>query len=101
MLYFLVKKGGRQCASSISAGKGHSSLDENAFVRQLAPGERLLAKASAFLYKDSSVAMAVEFQQLSTGFFGGTNMALAKVTGPGRVGIQSMYVHHHTGSGSE
>ena len=40
--------------------------------------------------------MDVEFQQLSTGFFGGTAMSLAQMTGPGRVGIQSMYVHHHT-----
>jgi uncharacterized protein (AIM24 family) len=73
----------------------------NVFERVLKPGESLLLEPGAFLYKDSSVAMAVEFQQLSTGFFGGTNMALAKVTGPGRVGIQSMYVHHHTGSESE
>jgi len=35
-----------------------------------------------FLYKDSSVSMAVEFQQLSSGFFGGTNMSLARMTGP-------------------
>ena len=40
--------------------------------------------------------MDVEFQKLSTGFFGGTTMSLARMTGPGRVGIQSMYVHHHT-----
>jgi uncharacterized protein (AIM24 family) len=25
------------------------------------------------------------------------NMYLAEMTGPGRVGIQSMYVHHHSG----
>ena len=73
----------------------------NVFERVLKPGESILLEPGAFLYKDSSVTMAVEFQQLTTGFFGGTNMALAKVTGPGRVGIQSMYVHHHTGSGSE
>ena len=40
--------------------------------------------------------MDVEFQQLGTGLFGGTNMSLARMTGPGRIGIQSMYVHHHT-----
>jgi len=70
----------------------------NVFERVLRPGESILLEPGAFLYKDSSVNMSVEFQQLTTGFFGGTNMALAKVTGPGRVGIQSMYVHHHTGS---
>ena len=30
------------------------------------------------------------------GLIGHTNLYLAKMTGPGRVGIQSMYVHHHT-----
>jgi uncharacterized protein (AIM24 family) len=73
----------------------------NVFERVLRPGESILLEPGAFLYKDSTVNMTVEFQQLTTGFFGGTNMALAKVTGPGRVGIQSMYVHHHTGSESE
>ena len=69
----------------------------NVFERTLGPGERIMVEPGAFLYKDSSVGMQVEFQKLSTGFFGGTNMSLAVMTGPGRVGIQSMYVHHHTG----
>jgi len=69
----------------------------NVFERRLAPGETIMVEPGAFLYKDSSVTMDIEFQRLGTGFFGGTNMSLAKMTGPGRVGIQSMYVHHHTG----
>jgi len=68
----------------------------NVFERTLKPGESILLEPGAFLYKDSSVSMQVEFQRLGTGFFGATNMALARMTGPGRVGIQSMYVHHHT-----
>ncbi|MCC6393786.1 MAG: AIM24 family protein [Bryobacterales bacterium] len=68
----------------------------NVFERRLAAGESILVEPGAFLYKDSSVTMNVEFQRLGTGFFGGTNMSLARMTGPGRVGIQSMYVHHHT-----
>lgn len=68
----------------------------NVFERRLKPGENIMLEPGAFLYKDSTVTMEVEFQKLTTGFFGGTNMALAKMTGPGRVGIQSMYVHHHT-----
>jgi uncharacterized protein (AIM24 family) len=40
--------------------------------------------------------MDVEFQRLGSGLFGGATMSLAKMTGPGRVGIQSMYVHHKT-----
>ena len=68
----------------------------NVFERRLAPGESIMVEPGAFLYKDSSVTMDVEFQKLGTGFFGGTTMNLARMTGPGRVGIQSMYVHHHT-----
>jgi uncharacterized protein (AIM24 family) len=55
-----------------------------------------MVEPGAFLYKDSTVTMEVEFQRLGTGFFGGANMSLARMTGPGRIGIQSMYVHHHT-----
>ncbi len=68
----------------------------NVFERKLKAGESIMVEPGAFLYKDSSVSMNVEFQQLSSGFFGGTNMSLARMTGPGRIGIQSMYVHHHT-----
>jgi|HubBroStandDraft_6_1064221.scaffolds.fasta_scaffold611266_2 uncharacterized protein (AIM24 family) len=68
----------------------------NVFERVLKPGESIMLEPGAFLYKDSSVQMEVEFQRLGSGFFGGSNMALARMTGPGRVGIQSMYVHHHT-----
>lgn len=68
----------------------------NVFERRLAPGESIMLEPGAFLYKDASVTMQVEFQKLGTGFFGGTNMSLAKMTGPGRIGIQSMYVHHRT-----
>ncbi len=68
----------------------------NVFERRLAPGESIMVEPGAFLYKDSSVTMQVEFQQLTTGFFGGNRMSLARMTGPGRLGIQSMYMHHKT-----
>jgi hypothetical protein len=38
--------------------------------------------------------MNVQMQKLTSGLLGGVTMSLAKMTGPGRVGIQSMYVHH-------
>jgi len=68
----------------------------NVFERVLKPGESILVEPGAFLYKDASVTMDVEFQSLTTGWFGGTGISLARMTGPGRVGIQSMYVHHST-----
>ncbi len=68
----------------------------NVFERRLNPGESILVEPGAFLYKDSAVTMDVEPIKLTSGFFGGTSMNLARMTGPGRVGIQSMYVHHTT-----
>ncbi len=68
----------------------------NVFERRLAAGESIMVEPGAFLYKDSSVTMDVEFQRLGSGLFGGTTMNMARMTGPGRVGIQSMYVHHKT-----
>lgn len=68
----------------------------NVFERYLRPGESILIEPGAFLYKDAAVTMNVESQKLTTGLFGGTGMNLARMTGPGRVGIQSMYVHNKT-----
>jgi uncharacterized protein (AIM24 family) len=81
-----------------SAGPGLLILHGygNVFERTLKPGESILIEPGGFLYKDSTVTMDVQTQKLSTGLLGGGGMVLAKVTGPGRVGIQSMYVHHKT-----
>ena len=68
----------------------------NVFERVLGPGESILVEPGAFLYKDVSVTMDVEQQNVQTSMFGRHGMYLARMTGPGRVGIQSMYVHHHT-----
>jgi uncharacterized protein (AIM24 family) len=68
----------------------------NVFERRLKPGESVMLEPGAFLYKDASVTMNVETQKLTTGFFGGVGMNLARMTGPGRLGIQSMYHHHKT-----
>jgi uncharacterized protein (AIM24 family) len=68
----------------------------NVFERRLAAGESILVEPGGFLYKDSTVTMDVATQPLTSGFFGGTGMNLARLTGPGRIGIQSMYVHHNT-----
>jgi uncharacterized protein (AIM24 family) len=68
----------------------------NVFERRLQQGESIMVEPGAFLYKDSTVSMDVEPQRLTTGLFGGASLNLARMTGPGRVGIQSMYVHHVT-----
>jgi uncharacterized protein (AIM24 family) len=66
----------------------------NVFEKRLKPGESVLLEPGAFLYKEASVGMTVETQKLTTGFFGGVGMNLVRMTGPGRLGIQSMYHHH-------
>ena len=68
----------------------------NVFERSLGAGESVLVEPGAFLYKDSTVTMTVEQQKLKTGLFGRQGLYLARMTGPGRLGIQSMYMHHHT-----
>lgn len=66
----------------------------NVFERTLEEGESILLEPGAFLYKDGSVTINVQQQDLKTGMFGGHSLWLARMTGPGRVGIQSMYHHH-------
>ena len=65
----------------------------NVFQKTLQPGEKVLVEPGGFLYKDSSVTMNTVQQNLKTGLMR-HNMYLAEMVGPGRVGIQSMYVHH-------
>jgi len=65
------------------------------FQKTLGAGETILIEPGGFLYKDSTVELnAVKLDGVKTGLFGA--MRLAEVRGPGRVGIQSMYVHHHS-----
>jgi len=68
----------------------------NVMERRLQQGEKILIEPGGFLYKDSSVQMGTQQVSFKTGILGHHNMYLAEMTGPGRVGIQSMYVHHHS-----
>jgi uncharacterized protein (AIM24 family) len=65
----------------------------NVFERVLGPDETILVEPGGFLYKDSSVTMDIKQQKVRTGL-ARHGLYLAEMTGPGRVGIQSMYVHH-------
>jgi uncharacterized protein (AIM24 family) len=66
----------------------------NVFERMLQPGEKILVEPGGFLYKDSSVAMNTVQMPIKTGHLS-KGLYLAEMVGPGRVGIQSMYVHHN------
>ena len=68
----------------------------NVFEKVLGPGETIDVEPSGWLYKDVGVGMETVVDRLSGGFFGGMNFILNRFTGPGRIGIQSMYLHMPT-----
>lgn len=68
----------------------------NVFEKILAPGEQIDVEPGAWLYKDPSVRMESNIQRLSTGIFAGMNLVMNRFTGPGRLGLQSMYLHAET-----
>ena len=70
----------------------------NVFEKMLAPGEQIDIEPGSWLFKDASVTMETKMTRLSTGFLAGMNLILNRFTGPGRVGIQSMYLHLPSGT---
>jgi len=65
----------------------------NVFEKTLLPGESIDIEPGGWLYKDPTVTMTTNLQSLSTGFFGSMSFITNRMTGPGRVAIQSMYLH--------
>jgi uncharacterized protein (AIM24 family) len=66
----------------------------NVFEKRLAPGEQIDIEPGGWIYRDESVRMEQKVYGLRTGIFGGSgNLVFNRFTGPGRVGVQSMYVH--------
>ena len=65
----------------------------NVFEKVLAAGEAIDVEPGGWLYKDASVKMTTNVQSVSTGFFGSMSFITNRLIGPGRVGIQSMYLH--------
>jgi uncharacterized protein (AIM24 family) len=67
----------------------------NAFLRTLEPGESILVKPPALLFKDPSVSMQlhVEFPNAGMTFWRswGNRYLWLRVTGPGRIALQSSY----------
>jgi uncharacterized protein (AIM24 family) len=69
----------------------------NVFEKTLAPGEQIDIEPGAWLYKDPDVRMETDVDRLTSGFFGAAaNFVVNRFTGPGRVGLQSMYMHMPT-----
>ncbi|MDR3513456.1 MAG: AIM24 family protein [Caulobacteraceae bacterium] len=66
----------------------------NVFEKVLEPGEQIDVEPGGWLYKDPQVQMDTVIDRLTSGLFGATmNFVVNRFTGPGRVGIQSMYLH--------
>ena len=67
----------------------------NVFVRTLAPGETILIKPTALVFKDPTVEMHLHFERPGTTFFGWGSWAnrylWLRMIGPGRVAIQSVF----------
>lgn len=69
----------------------------NVFEVTLAAGEQIDIEPGGWVYKDSSVRMETQLQRLTTGLFASAgNLVWNRFTGPGRVGLQSMYLHMPT-----
>jgi uncharacterized protein (AIM24 family) len=66
----------------------------NVFEKTLAEGESIEVQPLGWLYKDPSVRMETDNATFTSGFLGSnTNFIFNRLTGPGRVGLQSMLVH--------
>jgi len=65
----------------------------NVFNKMLQQGEQIDVEPGGWLYMDPHVRMDTSIQNLSTGLFASFNFITNRFTGPGNVGIQSMYLH--------
>ena len=71
----------------------------NVFDKVLGPAEQIDVEPASWIYRDESVRMDPQAYGLRTGIFSGSaNLVFTRFTGPGRVGIQSMYSQMPTGS---
>jgi uncharacterized protein (AIM24 family) len=67
----------------------------NVFVRELAPDQTILVKPTALIFKDPSVEMMLHFEHPATFFsswgYWSNRYLWLRLTGPGRVAIQSVF----------
>lgn len=69
----------------------------NVFEVMLEADEQIDIEPGGWVYKDSTVAMETKIQTLRTGLFASAGQVVwNRFTGPGRVALQSMYVHEPT-----
>jgi uncharacterized protein (AIM24 family) len=77
----------------------------NMFEKVLDPGESIDIEPGGWVYRDHSVSMQQEIMGFKTGLLGGGvagQLVFNRFSGPGRVGLQSMYFHPpQGGAGSQ
>ena len=70
----------------------------NVFEVTLAPGESIDIEPGGWVYKDRTVQMQTMLQRLSTGLFASaTQLCWNRFTGPGKIALQTMYIHMEGG----
>ncbi len=65
----------------------------NVFEKTLEVGEVIDVEPGGWLYKEQSVRMETQIQTLKVGMLAGMNLVFNRFTGPGRIAIESMYLH--------
>jgi uncharacterized protein (AIM24 family) len=66
----------------------------NIFEVVLGPSDVIDVEPGGWLYKDATVRMEIKVMGLRSGIFAGSgNLVFNRFYGPGRLGIQSMYMH--------
>jgi uncharacterized protein (AIM24 family) len=69
----------------------------NVFEVTLGPNEQIDIEPGGWIYKDCAVQMQTIFQKFSTGLFASAaSIFWNRFTGPGRIALQSMYLHMPT-----
>jgi uncharacterized protein (AIM24 family) len=69
----------------------------NVFEKVLDPGEQIDIEPGGWIYRDPSVSMEIKVMGLKSGILGGSGrLVFNRFTGPGRIGIQSLYIHWPT-----
>jgi len=69
----------------------------NVFEKNLAPGEQIDIEPGGWLYKDPGVSLQTNVQSISTGLLASVNIVTNRFTGPGKLALQSMYLHMPVG----
>ena len=69
----------------------------NVFEKILAPGESIDIEPGGWLYKDPSVGWRRTSRGCPPACSAGMNLVFNRFTGPGRVALQSMYLHMPSG----